>query len=197
LILEAKNDEMLLWQAIAAQARGNGRELEGLAHEFLRAETAKDRALGITLLAFSYDDSTSRLQDSITSDSSFWVRDHAEWGLQVRATEQSCEAKYREVLSSQSLPEMSAALAELMPALTPMSQAWYPMIEQEFGWPKGDRRMEVYLGSFWYHWNSLRSHREDVSICGRKLREYCRGERLKDGLTTRQAPWWSLERVTP
>jgi hypothetical protein len=196
LLWEASDDEALMWHAVAAHAGGNDAEVAEFATECLAAETARDRALGVTLLAFQ-DDAVSGgvLAQRKDSDPNFWIREHASWCVEVWATERACRQRYREVLKVRTLPELATGIAELAEAFSPITRAWRASMEKEASWPCDDRRMNAYLDSFWYHWNNTSSHKENVAICGRKLREHCRGERLKDGITSRQSPWWRLEKA--
>jgi len=194
LLDEAPDDERLLWHAVAAHYAGNQRELVRVATEFLAAETARDRALGATLLAFQGDlASEAKLAQCVDSDASFWVREHAKWCFDVCAAEWACKQRYREILSSGSLHELAVGLAELGPALTHMSRSWRSVIEKETHWPNSDRRMVIYLQNFWWRWKRTNSNTENTEVCNHRLRHYCRGERLKEGLTNRQAPWWKLD----
>jgi hypothetical protein len=175
-------------------ASRNQRELVRVATEFLAAETARDRALGETLLAFQGDlASEAKLAQCVDSDASFWVREHAKWCSDVCAAERACMQRYREILSSGSLHELAVGLAELGPALTHMSRSWRSVIEKDMHWPHSDRRMVIYLQNFWWRWKRTNSNTENTEVCNRRLRHYCRGERLKEGLTNRQAPWWKLD----
>lgn len=193
LLLRAPHDEALLWQVQAAHGCGNARELAQIAANLLEAEVARDRALGVTLLAFQGDQTAlSSLNERRSSDASFWIRDYAAWAWEVCALEHACRERYREALTSASLAELSCVLAEISPALSPMALAWRDEIEREEGWESEDRRTRTYLDLFWYHWTNGSSKRRDVEVMQRKLRNYCRGETLKTGVTDHLAPWWVI-----
>lgn len=195
LLLEAPNDEVIFWHVAAAHAGQNAEEIRHLADSWIAASTARDRALGVTLLAFQGDEaSVERLSRCRDSDPSFWVREHATWAVEVCALESACKRRYAEVLQSPSLRELAIGFAELHMAFTPLVRAWKLAVEREAGWPRQDARMNAYHDLFWYHWCNTTSRKENFAILGRKLCEHCRGERLKDGVTSRQSPWWRLEK---
>jgi hypothetical protein len=193
LLVEAPNDEVLFWHVAAAHARENTVQITRLADEWLAQPVARDRVLGITLLAFLGDtDSVAKLSESSKSDASFWGREHAAWAADVCALELACKQRYRETLQSSSLTELARGLAELRSACSPMAQVWRHSIEHKVGWPLKDSRMRGYLELFWYHWGNTSSRKENFGILGRNLRGHCRGEHLDEGLASRQSPWWRL-----
>lgn len=194
LLIEAANEETLFWQVAAALDDENAAQVLRLADQWLKAPVAHLRALAVSLLAFLGDSSAlAALAELKTTDPSLWVREHACWAWQVCATELACKQRYREMLQSGTLPELARGLAELRPALTPMARVWRKHLEKQVSWANQDQRLRCYLDLFWYHWSSVSTHQKDLRIFGRKLSSYCRGERLQEGVATRQAPWWRLE----
>ncbi len=190
-LLEASNDEEILWHVLAAHAKGNSTEITALAAEWLNSDAARVRALAVTLLAFHGDGELFvKLQEIRESDLSFWVREHAGWAVDACATELSVRKRYYELLSAQSLEEASAAIVELRPALSPMAFAWRLSEENQEMLSKQSPRIRAVIDLFWYHVDHSSTLRENPSVAGRKLKEFCRGERLKDGISSKMAPWW-------
>ena len=194
LLIDAPNDEELMWHVVAAEDGGNTPEIVRMAVEYLAAPVARDRALGVTLLAFQGDaESLVKLAKQRDSDASLWVREHATWAWEVCAQEQVCRQRYRETLQAKTLSELAAGLAELRNAFTPKVWSWHRRLEVENNGLQANGRMTAYLNLFWYHWGSVSSRKENIALFGRNLRDHCRGEQLKDGVTSRQWPWWQLQ----
>ena len=183
---------MLLWHVLAAHANGNAEHLTRFALSQLDGTLARERALGESLLAFTgTQQACERLALLLDKDPSFWVREHAQWAREVCLTELACRNRYRSALRARTLDELAAGLAEIRQAASPMAYAWHHQIELEER--KTDNpRTKAYLKLFWYNWGNPSSRKENIKLCGRKLKDYCRGENLKDGVTSRQAPWWKL-----
>lgn len=193
LLEAAANDEVVLWHVLAAHLGGNASLICDFARKFTAEKRARDRALGVTLLAFQGDgESLEFLEQTRAGDSSFWVREHAAWAREACATELVCKTRYRQILVSQSVQQLVAGLAELLPALSPLAYAWHPQIEKEEPWEAPERRMCAHHHLFWFHWSHTSRSRENIETAGRKLREFCRGEALKEGITGRMAPWWVI-----
>lgn len=194
LLTDAVNDEVLFWHVAAAQADDNSNEITRLANIFLAAPTARDRAIGVILLAFHGDpESLGKLNQCAATDNSFWIRKDSLWASEVCALEIACKQRYREVLQGCTLESLACGLAELRMAFSPMARVWRHKIEREIESLSLDRKIRTYLDLHWYHWEHTSAHTENIKLCGVKLREHCRGEPLKDGVTNRQAPWWKLD----
>ena len=193
LLLQAPHDEELFWHALAAEACDNSSSLTSLAREWIAGESAALRALGVSLLAAQGNsasrDHLTRLRDG---DPSYWIREHAAWAWEVCSSEIACRHRYREILSSNSLNGAAAGLAEIRSALTPMAYAWHSQLDADFV-SQMDRRLRGYLKLFWYHWGNTSSRKDNIEVCGRKLWQHCRGEHLKDGITSKMAPWWQID----
>jgi hypothetical protein len=192
----ALTDEEIFVHVLAASRGGSMTEIIAIAKERLASTRARDRALGATLLAFVEQDGEVRdlLRQAADGDESYWVRDQAGWAQEASAIEGSCRNRYLNLLQRpQSLENLATGLAELRPALTPLARAWRFDVEKVAGWKPENDRVSTYLDIFWYHWECHSESRRDVEVGGRKLKDYCRGEKLKDGVTSRMAPWWSLD----
>jgi hypothetical protein len=113
----------------------------------------------------------------------------------VFSVERCSRERYAELLRIPlPLEQIAAGLAELRPALTPLARAWHSSVEKLGEWSPGNHRVAAYIELFWYHWESRSESHRDVKIAGRKLKDYSRGDELKDGVTSRMAPWWPLIR---
>jgi hypothetical protein len=192
----AQTDEEIFVQALAASKGGTQNEMVVIAKERLASPRARDRALGITLLAFVSPerDVGELLKRAADNDESYWVRDQAEWAQEALAIEASCRNRYLDLLRGpHSLENFSIGLAELRFALTPLANAWRFHVEEVAGYQSRNDRPSTYLELFWYHWEHRSESHRDVKIADRKLRDFCRGEKLKDGVTSRMAPWWNLD----
>ena len=80
----------LFVQVLAANRGGTEGEVLKLAKEHLLSPHARDRALGVTLLAFVDPTQTNwEIWCSLLlpDDASYWVRDQAEWALEAFAVE--------------------------------------------------------------------------------------------------------------
>jgi hypothetical protein len=192
----ALDDEELFVQVLAANRGETQTQVVSIAQDHLTSSRARDRALGITLLAFVDQQSSAIIEivdPVIQNDASYWVRDQAEWAREAMIHELSCRNRYAELLNGpRSLKAMAAGLAELLPALTPLARVWRVAVEEEAAWYDFTDRARTYVDIFWYHWECQSSSHGNVKIAGRKLKDFCRGEKLKDGVTSRMSPWWDL-----
>jgi len=194
LLIEAQNDEEILWHVLAAHVRGNALVIANLAFDWLREDAARERALAVSLLAFHGD--AGHLPDLVRlrdTDPSLWVREHARWAWDVFATESGCRQRYCDLLNARALGDVVSGLAELRPALSPMAIAWRASDEYSPLLVQQTPRNRAAIRLFWYHWDSSSSNRKNIALVGRKLREHCRGEPLKDGVSSHMAPWWRLD----
>jgi hypothetical protein len=189
-LTEAANDEVVLQHVLAAR-RGDV-DIEAIALELLQATRAKERALAVTLLGFlgtaSAIATLSKLQED---DQSLWVRSQARWAFEVCITENHCQEWYMETLRMPlTLSQLEARLVAMEPALSPSSAVWRHKIKEQSDLEKWESRVRGHLELFWRRIEH-NSFREGVwEIFGRRLSEYCRGEKLKEGITSQQSPWW-------
>lgn len=160
---EALNDEILMGHSIGAMAADNVSAIAKIALEHLASEAARERALGVTILAYQGSEEALRLlAGSRESDRSFWVREHAQWATEICATELACRQRYRELIESDSLERIAAALAEMRMALSPLARTWRRMIEAGSAALRNSRRRKAYLKLFWYHWGNVSSRQRDI-----------------------------------
>ena len=127
------------------------------------------------------------------NDSSRWVRGHAWWAYEVAQQERSCREAYREALQTRDPFRISAVFEQMKPALSPTAQWWHRKIEkEEFGEEPQDidPKLAALHYRFWYRWGNNSQTKSNIEVFMRKLREYCRGEKLPVGSTPRIAPWW-------
>jgi len=132
--------------------------------DFIRAEVAKDRCLGVSILAwYGTEEACQLLEDLKSSDPSLWVRDHARWAYEVCQQERSCREVYRQILKEDDPMKVSALLQVLKPALTPMAKWWRHSIkDEEVGNLSDNPKIRAMLRSFWYHWGNVHKSRTEV-----------------------------------
>ena len=198
LFEECKNDEEIMFMTIAAIAGGGEEELCDLVEkEYLESHYAKERNLGVSILPwFGTGKALELLEDLKSNDPSLWTRGHAKWAYEVAQQEYSCREVYREALQTRDLFRISAVFERMMPALSPTARWWHRQIEEEEfpeNLQKNNPKMVALIIRFWYRWGNSSKTKRNVEIWGRKLSEYCRGEKLGFGSPPRLAPWWKPE----
>ena len=204
LLEECLNDENIMFMTLAALAGGGEEELWNLVtQEYLASPYAKERNLGVSILPWFGDDKAIEKLKELKSDDpnrlksddpSRWVREHAAWAYEVAQQERSCREVYREALQTRDLFRISAVFEQIKPALSPTARWWHGEIEKEEGFHEEsldiDPRLDALHYRFWYRWGNSSKTRRNIEVFGRKLREYCRGEKLPGGSPPRIAPWW-------
>lgn len=194
LLFDARNDETLMWQVIAAHSKKNATAIAKFVEDWIESDFARERVLAVTLMAFQADENAlPKLQEIQNNDPSFWVRDHARWASDICANEIACQRRYTEILVETSFESIVAGLAEIRPALTPLAFAWWKIDKNRSLLAQQAKRNRALIQLFWARWSRQSTSRENIKLSGRKLREYCRGERLQDGVSSRMAPWWQIE----
>jgi hypothetical protein len=189
LLRTARNEFEIMVQSVAALAGGNENRLVQFAEEFLADELQRERALGVSVLAFVGTQTTSdRLTQISTRDAGKWVRHHAEWAKEVSIHEFSARSMFRRLMLEPDVYRLSAGLQVLKPALTPIARWWAPQIRNDLVNPPLSAKHAAILEAFWHHVEATR--RSHVEIFGRKLDEFCRGERLDELRKAKLAPWW-------
>lgn len=193
LLDTAKNDQELLQIALAAMHRGATDALRKmLSEEYLNNDLAKNRCLAVSVLPwFGDDDAASILRNLKEHDPSNWVRGHAEWAYETARQEKSCRESYKRALHEFDPIRLSTLLQVLKPALTRAAKVWRHQVEEEAEDRSTDPRIRAAFFSFWYHWE--RESSRDIIANGRKLKDYCRGERVHFVSTPKMAPWWELD----
>ena len=195
LLEECLNDEDIMFMTLAALAEGGRDELWSLVtQEYIKSSYAKERNLGVSILPwFGTDKAIEKLEGLKSEDASRWVREHAAWGYEVAQQEYSCREVYRKALQTCDLFRISAVFEQMKPALSPTAQWWHREVEKtEFGEEPQDldSKLAALVDRFWNRWGNSTQTKRNIEIFGRKLREYCRGEKLSAGSTPRIAPWW-------
>ena len=195
LLEECLNDEEIMFMTLAALVGGGKKELWNLVtKEYVASPYAKERNLGVSILPwFGTDEAIEKLEGLKSDDSSQWVREHAAWAYEVAQQERSCQEVYREALQTRDLFRISAVFEQMKPALSPTAQWWHRKIEkEEFGEDPQDidPKLAALHYRFWHRWGKSSQTKSNIEIFGRKLREYCRGERFLAGSPPRIAPWW-------
>ena len=196
LFEECLNDEEIMFMTLAALAEGGRDELWSLVKdEYLESHYAKERNLGVSILPwFGSCDAINELKRLKSDDQSRWVREHAAWAYEVAQQEQSCQEVYREALQTRDLFRISAVFEQMKPALSPIALWWHERIEKEEGLyaesQEVDPKLLALVYRFWYRWGDSTQTKRNIEVFGRKLLEYCRGEKLSAGSPPRIAPWW-------
>ena len=188
LLEECLNDEDIMFMTLAALAEGGRDELWSLVKdEYLESHYAKERNLGVSILPwFGTCEAINELKRLKSSDQSQWVRQHAAWAYEVAQQERSCQEVYRKALQTRDPFRISAVFEQIKPALSPIAQWWHRKIDkEEFGEEPQD--LDPTLAAlhyrFWHRWGNSTQTKRNIEIFGRKLREYCRGERFLAGQT--------------
>ena len=190
------NDEEIMFMTLAALAGEGEEELWNLVtQEYLQSPYAKERNLGVSILPwFEKDGALEKLGQLKSDDPSRWVREHAAWAYEAAQQERSCREVYREALQTHDLFRVSAVFERIKPVLSPIAQWWHYEIENEEKIyeesQNTDPKLVALVGRFWYQWSNSSNTTRNIEIFKRKLREYCRGEKLSGGFTPRTAPWW-------
>ena len=196
LLEECLNDEEIMFMTLAALVGEGEEELWSLVtEEYLASPYAKERNLAVSILPwFENDKAIEKLEQLKSDDPSQWVRGHAWWAYEVAQQERSCREVYREALRTHDLFRISAVFEQIKPALSPTARWWHREIEKEEGFHEEsldiDPKLEALHYRFWYRWGQSTKTKSNIEVFGRKLREYCRGEKLPIGPTLRIAPWW-------
>jgi len=193
LLTSARNEFEVMVQCVAALSNGAALRLNQLADEFLQDEVARERALGVSLLAWiGTEESASRLARVSQTDESKWVRHHAEWAREVTLQEKSARSLLHQLLREPDVYKLSAGLQVLKPALSPLARWWWPAIRRESSQvvQVSTPKHAAILESFWHHFDSTR--KSHLEVFGRKLDEFCRGEKMDRLVSAKLAPWWNL-----
>lgn len=180
LVETSNTDEELASHAILAQAEGALEILLEICDELLAARFARDRALAVSLLAWVPNNAQiAKLLALSTDDPSGWIRTHANWAAEVARHEQAVRNHYRTIVGMQDRNAVLAGLQVLLPALTLSALSWHRQIEaQELTTINLPPKVEAALAVFWYNFRSR--SKKAPKIFGRDLREYLRGECIRD-----------------
>ena len=192
---ECLNDEEIMFMTLAALIEGGQEELWSLVtQEYIKSLYAKERNLGVSILPwFGNDKAIEKLEELTSNDLSQWVREHAAWAYEVAQQERSCREVYREALQTRDPFRISAVFEQIKPALSPTAHWWCRQIhEEELDQELQDEKPKLIalVDRFWARWERSKSTNSNIEVFGRKLREYCRGEKLPMGSPPRIAPWW-------
>ena len=197
LLEECLNDEDIMFTTLAALAGGGEAELWSLVRqEYLKSPHAKERNLGVSILPwFGTCDAIKELERLISNDQSKWVREHATWAYEVAQQERSCREVYWKVLQTCDPFQISAVFERIKPALSPTARWWHRHKDKGEVYEElqdCDPKILALIERFWYRWGNSLETKRNFEIFGRKLREYCRGEKLPTIGVPRIAPWWKL-----
>ena len=196
LLEECLNDEEIMFMTLTALAEGGQDELWSLVkNEYLESHYAKERNLGVSILPwFGTCEAIKELKRLKSSDQSQWVREHAAWAYEVAQQEHSCREVYRKALQTRDPFRVSAVFEQIKPALSPTAKSWHYQIEEDEQLyeesQSTDPKLLALIERFWYRWGKSPKTKRNIEVFGRKLGEYCRGERFLAGQYPRIAPWW-------
>ena len=196
LLAECLNDEEIMFMTLAALVEGGQEELWSIVtQKYLVSPYAKERNLGVSILPwFGTCEAIDHLERLKSKDPSQWVREHATWAYEVAQQERSCREVYRKALQTRDLFRISAVFEQIKPALSPTAKGWHYQIEKDEQLYEEsqniDPKLLALVEQFWYQWGKSSKVKRNVEVFRRKLREYCRGEKLSTGPTPRIAPWW-------
>lgn len=190
LLGAAGTDFEIAAHALAARMRGALAELDRIADPLRTSSAQLDRALAVSILAWHPrgERHLRRLQDH---DPSLWVREHAAWALRVCRRDRLGREIYRLALGATDVLERQAKLQQLAPLLMPTFHVW--RIED-----RAVRELESRLASrelallLEFKHQAARLDLSRISLFGRDLPKYCRGEDLSrySGLGRQLLPWW-------
>ena len=194
LLEECLNDEEIMSMTLAALVEGGQEELWSLVtQEYLVSPYAKERNLGVSILPwFGNDKAIEKLEQLKSDDPSQWVRGHAWWAYEVAQQERSCREVYHKALQTRDPFRISAVFEQIKPALSPTARWWCEIEHEEFREVSQniDPRIAALVDRFWYWWGRSSQAGSNIEVYGRRLRKYCRGEKLSAGSSPRIAPWW-------
>ncbi|MFT5030518.1 MAG: hypothetical protein ACI9VS_002973, partial [Candidatus Binatia bacterium] len=193
LFVLCQTDQEVMELCIAALANSAESRLLTYCDELLKNEIARERALGVSILAWiGSNDSATRLQRVAESDPSRWIRNHANWAYEVSLQEASCRSSYQRILRETDPIKVSAALQTIKPALNPSCYWWRFQLEDESEQAglASPARVTALLRSFWYHFEN--GQKSDFKVFRRNPKKFCRGEDLGMKKCERMAPWWKL-----
>jgi len=180
LCQNATTDEEIANLAITALGEHAEETLLSLCDDLLSSHLAKERSLAVSLLAWvPLRAGIKQLGELVEHDASGWVRTHAGWALEVAQHERAIRQYYRDTLSMTDINSILSRLQVLLPALTISAASWHRQIEDDELAERTPKEIEAALSGFWYIFRH-RSKTPPKSIMGRALREYLRGECVRD-----------------
>jgi hypothetical protein len=191
-LLESRNDLHLLWITLSAISGQTMDELGKFIEQMVQSDWGKERALAVTLMAFTGEPRwLEKLNRLGTDDPSTWVRGQTKWACSVLNETLAARALWDRICaqpmdSSSDLELLAAMLVQLGPVL-PVSSRWWPRPEWEARYPAGSALLIAFFGK----WQNSNTSRGEGEFCGRRLMEFCCGTELGHDCATRLAPWWS------
>jgi hypothetical protein len=193
-VLHVRSEREVMNIAIAARANGGAAELEQIAHEHVALAEAKDRAIGISILAWLCTKQSLEVLDRLaTTDPVIWLRHHADWAAEINRQNSAAARFYARILLEDDPGLVSTMFAQLTPALTPMARVWRLQVESDV---LHDRKIERRIHGFailsWESWAS--TDRQKIELAGRNLDEWRWGENLRQ--LDAPAPFPFCPRVT-
>jgi hypothetical protein len=192
-LFHAENDEEIMWLSLCAVRSGKEQELIGICKDTLCSQHAKERALAVSILAWTrHSEVSSLLTDLCKSDPSAWIQEHATWALEVQRQDAACRRAYQKTLDTANELDVSRQLHIMKPALMPSCSIWRTLEEQVASFPSANNssRKVALIRHFWSHWDNVSNHQRDTRVLGRRMKEYLRGHKVDHFSETQMAPWW-------
>jgi hypothetical protein len=176
---DASNEQSIMELMISANANGGIAEAEAIAQEFAAGAAARERAIGVSALAWIGSQSALDRLDAIhAQDPALWLRRHAEWASEVNRQNQAAARFYNRILHEDDAARVSTMLPQLEAALTPLARCWRRLMEIDV---LAQRRLPAkvcaFLTLFWKSWEN--TERNKIEIAGRNLGEWRHGEEIR------------------
>ena len=163
-------------------------EVESIGKELLSLDRQRERALGVSLLAW-HPEGDKCLAPILPNDPSAWVREHAKWAIAVCRRDRLGLQLYREALSASSWLEQQARFEQLVPLILPTFSGWPTWSKDVSELTKALPPLRrALLQDFWYFMNR---RTQWTQIVGRNLERTCRGEDVSAHLEPGEkgSPW--------
>ncbi len=179
IILKAKSDLEYMQIVIMAFQGKTDNEVLKICKELIESRYAKDRLKAISMLMwFPTINEIEILNNLKLYDDSDYVRKYAQWAeqviLQEKYTREICEEAFREKNKS----VLSAKLYQIRNSLTPTFGYWGGEIIKQCRQSNKTELDRVYIQKFLDRTREQRKIKNEFEVNGRKLSEYCCGEKL-------------------
>lgn len=191
-ILDSRNDLHVLWITLAAIIGGTLDKLEENIRRLSESDWGKDRALAVTMMAFTGKPHwQAPLKGIEANDESRMVRKQAGWSRAVLEETMAARSIWDAICQQpvggpDDFTLLAARLIRLEPVL-PVEVRWWPRPCWENQCPAADALLLAFLEK----WKSRSSSRGESEIGNRKLKKFFCGLDLSRDHATRMAPWWT------
>ncbi len=175
---------------LAARWQGAEAEIESVARDLLEDNQQLERSLGVSLIAW-HPEGAGTLECHVKEDPSLWVRAHAGWASEVCRREQLGRQLYLSALRAESWLEQQASLERLVPLVMATFEIWAYHDEELLELMNAlEPRRKALLIDARYNLRR-RINWQQMRVCGRDLKKFCRGEDLTFRLEAGETgpPW--------